>query len=91
MGRPLTEEVLVASSWMTSQCSASRPSLIRTTSSTIQFAWPLPEKRPCNIDEIPVGHDPGVLIPQRRRCVSYQVEQAFAAGRNVGAVLDVVG
>ena len=38
MGRPLTEASFFTSSWITSQCSASRPFSIRMTSTTIQFA-----------------------------------------------------
>jgi hypothetical protein len=45
MGRPLFDSASVASSWITSQCSASNPFCRRTTSATIQLlANPWPEK-----------------------------------------------
>ena len=47
MGRPLTDASFVASSSMTSQCSASWPFSRRTISTMIQFAGrPMPENRP---------------------------------------------
>ncbi len=47
IGSPLTDSACVASSWRTSQCSASLPSSKRMTSAAIQAAGrPLPEKRP---------------------------------------------
>ena len=50
MGSPLWDWERVASSWMTSQCSASSPSATRTMSVTIQLVgWPIWEKRPCKI------------------------------------------
>jgi hypothetical protein len=50
IGSPLWDSSAVASSWMTSQCSASRPSWILTMSATIQFAGcPTFENRPCSI------------------------------------------
>jgi hypothetical protein len=50
MGSPLWDSSAVASSWMTSQCSASRPSSIRTMSATIQSAGcPTLRNRPCSI------------------------------------------
>ena len=50
IGSPLTDWALVASSWSTSQCSASLPSSIRTMSAATKAAGrPLPEKRPCAI------------------------------------------
>jgi len=50
IGRPLSDSVLVASSWRTSQCSASFPSSTRTMSAAIHAAGrPWPEKRPCAI------------------------------------------
>src|SRR4029077_12219904 len=50
IGRPLTDVSRVASSSMTSQCSAKRPFSRRTISTTIQFAGkPRPVMRPCSI------------------------------------------
>ena len=47
MGRPLFDDSRVASSWMTSQCSASRLFSIRRMSTTTQFTGcPIPENRP---------------------------------------------
>src|SRR6266436_6497456 len=55
IGSPLFEAARVASSWMTSQCSARTPFSRRTTSTTIQLGVPAPrpEKRPCNIKKSP--------------------------------------
>src|SRR6266436_2699175 len=47
MGRPLLDSVGEASSSITSQCSTSTPSTMRTMSAAIQFfGRPWPEKRP---------------------------------------------
>ena len=47
IGRPLRDCSRVVSSWMTSQCSASTPSSMRTMSATTHAAgWPIPLNRP---------------------------------------------
>src|ERR1700676_1473714 len=54
IGRPLTDVSRVASSSMTSQCSAKTPFSRRTISTTIQFAGrPRPVMRPCSISRFP--------------------------------------
>jgi len=42
-------------------------------------------------DVVAAGGDHAGLVPQRRRQAADEIEQAFAAGRDVGAVLDVIG
>src|SRR5208283_4538640 len=77
---------------MTSQCSTSTPSLMRRMSAAIQFTGaPKPENRPWIITRSPSATIHSRLILQRRGDALYQIEQAFASGRDVSAVLDVVG
>src|SRR6266446_10691486 len=92
MGRPLFDDSRVASSWITSQCSASTPSTRRRMSAAIQaVGWPNPENRSWIITRSPSA----TIIPGSYFSVGGdaldQIEQAFASGRDVSAVLDVVG
>jgi hypothetical protein len=76
IGRPLTDSASVASSWRTSQCSASLPSSMRTISVAIQAAGrPLPVKRPWAITYVVAfGHDQLVLVARRllRRALCWE-------------------
>jgi hypothetical protein len=83
-----TNSPLVASSCRTSQCSASTPSVTRTTSASIQFlGLPVPENRPWTNHVIVFSHDQARLVLQRQWRAPNQIEQAVAPRR---AVLNVV-
>src|SRR4029077_13263538 len=92
IGRPLFDCSCVASSSITSQCSARSPSLMRTMSAAIQFTgWPKPEKRPCTITKsfsATISRDSyfrvgGMLL--------ISLNRPFATRFDVSAVLNVVG
>src|SRR5262249_38704004 len=53
MGSPLFDSALVASSWITSQCSRKTSSLMRRMSATTQFLGKAPEYRPWIITNSP--------------------------------------
>src|SRR4051812_20427494 len=53
--------------------------------------YPEPRKPPVNDDEVAVSHNHPVLVFERRRHALDEVEEAFAAGSDVRAVLDIGG
>ena len=52
---------------------------------------PEPRKTPVNDHELLVGNDRSWLVLQRWRDALDEIEQAIATGRDMSAVLDVVG
>ena len=91
MGRPLSDWLSSTSSWMTSQCSASLPSAMRTMSATTQLTgWPWLENRPCKMTWSPSATTSLMFVAQFWGQALDEVEQPAATGCDVGAVLDVV-
>src|SRR5262245_48899569 len=52
---------------------------------------PEPREPAVDDDEVTVGRDHPRLVLERRRQTLHEIEEALAAGRDVGAVLDVAG
>src|SRR5262249_29365595 len=89
IGRPLRDCSAVASSWMTSQCSAFSPFSVRTDVGDDPCRRTEANEPAVQNDEVAARRRKVVLVAQRLRHDLDHAEQPFTPWRNVRAMLDV--